>query len=151
MACSIRPADKGIRIPHRHLSWAMASTRLGVVPPPSVPFCAHRSQSGIDLFISFDRFPAVESRIGPAIDLLHARGQRCAHTPQMIADLFAGGPVAVAQLTPEVFSRLGDKRQHRLIAFLAFVLWVVALASAHLLSVERVHGGVGVDGYDFQL
>src|SRR5438105_15715558 len=35
------------------------------------------------------------------------------HTSQMIADLFAGGPVAVAQLAPDVFSRLGDKRQDR--------------------------------------
>src|SRR5438876_1586884 len=69
----------------------------------------------------------------------------------MIADLFAGGPVAVAQLTPYVFSRLGDKRQHRLIALLAFILRVVALAPTHLLSVKRVHGGVGVDGDHFQL
>src|SRR5207244_9519514 len=46
MACSTRPADKGIRIPRRRLSWAMASTRLGVVPPPIVPFCAHRSRIG---------------------------------------------------------------------------------------------------------
>jgi hypothetical protein len=32
-----------------------------------------------------------ESRIDPAIDPLHARRQRCTHTPQMIANLFAGG------------------------------------------------------------
>jgi hypothetical protein len=31
----------------------------------------------------------------------------------MIADLFARGPVAIAQLAPDVFSRFGDKRQHR--------------------------------------
>src|ERR1035437_8286648 len=68
----------------------------------------------------------------------------------MIADLLAAGTVAVAQLAPHVFSRLGDKRQHRLIALLAFVLRVVALASAHLLSVKGVHGSVGVDGDDCQ-
>src|SRR5882672_12005554 len=113
----------------------MASTRLVEFLEQTRRFARTDHESGIDLFISFDGFPAVESRIGPAIDLLHARRQRCAHTPQMIADLFARGPVAVAQLTPDVFSRLGDEREHRLVAFLAFVLWVVALASAHLLSV----------------
>ena len=69
----------------------------------------------------------------------------------MIADLLAAGPVAIAQFAPHVFSRLGDERQHRLIALLAFVLRVIALASAHLLSVQGVHGGVGVDGDDLQL
>ena len=43
-------------------------------------FARTNHESGIDLFISFHGFPAVESRIGPAIDLLHARRQRCAHT-----------------------------------------------------------------------
>src|ERR1017187_649896 len=69
----------------------------------------------------------------------------------MIADLFARGAVAIAQFAPDVFPGLRDKRQHRLEAFLAFVLRVVALASAHLLAVDRVHRGVGVDGDDRQL
>ncbi len=111
---------------------------------------ARDHEPGIERFIRFHRFPAVEPRIGPAIDLLHARRQRRPDIPQMIADLFAGRPVAVAQLAPDVFPRLGEKRQHRLIALLAFVLRVVAFAPAHLLPVQRVHGGVGVEGDDFQ-
>jgi len=73
------------------------------------------------------------------------------HIPQMITDLFARGTVTIAQFAPDVFPRLGDKRQHRLVALLALVLRVVALASAHLLAIQRVHGGVGVDGDDLQL
>ena len=69
----------------------------------------------------------------------------------MIAHLLAAGPIAVAQSAPDVFPRLGDKRQHRLVAPLAFVLRVIALASAHLLAVKRVHGGVSVQGNDLQL
>ncbi len=106
---------------------------------------------GVEFLIGLDGVLAVETRIGSAVDLLHARRQRRMHIPQMVADLLAAGPVAVAQFAPDVFSRLGDKRQHRLVALLAFVLGVVALASAHLLSVERMHGGVGVDGDDLQL
>ena len=43
------------------------------------------------------------------------------------------GPI----LTAPKFPRLGDKRQHWLIAFLTLVLRVVALAPAHLLSGRR--------------
>ena len=106
---------------------------------------------GIEFFVGLHRLPAVESCIGPAENLLHARWQGRTHFPYMIADLLAGGPIAVAQFAPEVFPRFGDKRQHRLVAPLAFVLGVVALASAHLLAVKRVHGGVGVQGDDLQL
>jgi hypothetical protein len=35
------------------------------------------------------------------------------HIPQMIANLFAAGPVSIAQLAPDVFARFGDKRQHQ--------------------------------------
>jgi hypothetical protein len=31
----------------------------------------------------------------------------------VIAHLFAGGPVSIAQLAPDVFPRLGQKRQDR--------------------------------------
>jgi hypothetical protein len=30
----------------------------------------------------------------------------------MIPDLFAGGAIAIAQFAPDVFPRLGDKREH---------------------------------------
>jgi hypothetical protein len=73
------------------------------------------------------------------------------HVAQMIADLFARGAVAIAQFPPDVFPGLCDKREYRLKAFLALVLWVVALASAHLLAVDGMHRGVGVDGDDRQL
>jgi hypothetical protein len=33
--------------------------------------------------------------------------------PQMIVDLLAAGPIAIAQFTPHIFSRFGDERQHR--------------------------------------
>jgi hypothetical protein len=56
------------------------------------------------------------------------------HIPYMIADLFPRGAVAVAQFAPDVFPRLGNKRQHGLVAFPAFVLRVVTLAPAHLLA-----------------
>jgi hypothetical protein len=107
-------------------------------------------KSGIEFFIRFDGFPAVKPGINSPINLFHARREGGAHTPQMIANLFASGTIAVAQFAPNVFSRLSNKRQYRLVALLAFVLRVVALASAHLLSVERVHGSVGVDGDDLQ-
>ena len=48
----------------------------------------------------------------------------------------SGGPATVAQAPHQVFPRLGHKRQHRLVAPLAFVLRIVALASAHLLAVQ---------------
>ena len=48
--------------------------------------------------------------IGPPEDPLYARRQGGTHLPYMIANLFAGGLVAVAQLAPDVFSRLGEKR-----------------------------------------
>ena len=71
--------------------------------------------------------------------------------PQMIVDLFAGRAIAIAQFAPHVFSRLGEECQHWLIALLAFVLRVVAFASAHLSTIQRVHRSVGVDGDDLQL
>src|ERR1035441_2397341 len=68
--------------------------------------------------------------------------------PQASSDdqLVAIWPITVAQFPPDIFSRLGEERQHRWVALLAFVLGVVALASAHLLAIQRVHGRVGVDG-----
>ena len=53
-------------------------------------------KAGIELFISFDSFLAVEPRIRPAVDLPHTRWECRADIPQMIADLFASGAVAVA-------------------------------------------------------
>ena len=44
------------------------------------------------------------------------------HIPQVIADLFASRPVTIAQFAPNVFARLGEKRQYRLIALLALIL-----------------------------
>jgi len=54
-----------------------------------------------EFFVGLHRFSAVESRIGAAENLLHAR-RRAAHTSDMIANLFAAGPIAVAQSAPEV-------------------------------------------------
>ena len=62
----------------------------------------------------------------------------------MGGDLLARGPVAIAQPAHQVFARLGQEGQYRLVAALALVLGVVALAPAHLAAVERVQGGVGV-------
>ena len=65
-------------------------------------------------------------------------------------DLPARGPVAVAQPAHQVFARLGQESQYRLVAALALVLGVVTLAPAHLAAVERVHGGVGVQRHRLQ-
>ena len=69
----------------------------------------------------------------------------------MGGDLSARGPVAVAQPAHQVFARLGQEGQYRLVAALALVLGVVALAPAHLAAVEGMHGGVGVQRHRLQL
>ena len=51
----------------------------------------------------------------------------------MTADLFTTGPIAIAQLTPDVLPRSGDEVGIG-VAFPALVLRVVAFASAHLLT-----------------
>jgi hypothetical protein len=77
-------------------------------------------------------------------------GQPGAHTLQVACDLFAGGPIPIAQLAPHVFPRLGQERQDRLIAFLSPVFRVVTLAPAHLVAEQGVHRGIGVQGDGFQ-
>src|ERR1035438_10760478 len=62
----------------------------------------------------------------------------------MTRNLFSVGPVAVAELPPNVLAGLGDEGKDRLIAFLSFVLRVVTLACPHLVAIQGVHGGVGV-------
>jgi hypothetical protein len=57
----------------------------------------------------------------------------------------------LAQFTADVFPRLGQKRQDRLIAVLAFVLWVVTLAPSHLVAEQRMHRRIGVQRYHCQL
>ena len=66
---------------------------------------------------------------------------------QMIVNLLASRTVAIVQFPPDVFARLGDECQYGLIALLPFVLRVVALASAHLIPIERVYGRVGVQSH----
>src|SRR5215471_9700263 len=55
---------------------------------------------------------------------------------------------ALVGLTPTEYTSLAG---HTLVALLPSVLRVVALASTHLLTVQRVHRGVGVDSDDLQL
>jgi hypothetical protein len=62
----------------------------------------------------------------------------------MARNLRTRGAVAIAQFAADVFSRLRQKRQNWLVTFLAFVLWVVALAPAHLVAKQGVHRGVGI-------
>ena len=45
------------------------------------------------------------------IDGLHALGQCAEHTLQVTGDLFASGPISIAQLTPHVLARLGQERK----------------------------------------
>src|ERR1022692_3127608 len=108
-------------------------------------------EPGIEFLIRFHGFAAVETRIRPAVDPLHTRRQGLLDIPQMIVDLLAAGPVAVAQFAPHVFSRLSDERQHRLIALLAFAFRVVALPPTHLLPKDAMHRRVGFGGDDFPL
>ena len=68
----------------------------------------------------------------------------------MGGDLSARGSVAMAQPAHQVFARLGQEGQYRLVAALALVLGVVTVAPAHLAAVERVHGGVGVQRHRLQ-
>src|SRR5262249_6622426 len=96
------------------------------------------------VFVSTYRIPTVESRIGPRKDRLHLSRQRCEHTLQVSCDLRTGRPISVVQLSADVFSRLRQKREDRLIALLTFVLRVVSLATSHLLTKQRVHGRVRV-------
>jgi len=51
-----------------------------------------------------------------------------------------------AQRPRRVLPRLGDKAQDWLVALLALALRVIALASSHLITEERVDRGVGIDG-----
>jgi hypothetical protein len=50
-----------------------------------------------------------------------------------------------------IFAGFRQEGQHGLETFLAFVLRVVGLASAHLFAVERVHRGVSVQSDRVQL
>ena len=101
-------------------------------------------EPGACFLIRLHRFGAVEPRIGARIDRLRTLRHGRQDLFQMTRDLFAGGPVAIAQLARYVFPRLRQKRQNRLVALLAPVFRVVAPARAHLMTEQRVHRGVGV-------
>jgi hypothetical protein len=64
----------------------------------------------------------------------------------MARNLLPARPISVAQLAPDVLSRFRNKGQNGLVAFLPLVLRVVALAGSHLPAIQRVHGGIGVQG-----
>ena len=103
------------------------------------------------LLVGCHRLPAIKAGIGPRQDFLHAPRQSLESALQVGGDLSARGPVAAAQPAHQVFARLGQESQYRLVAALALVLGVVTLAPAHLAAVERVHGGVGVQRHRLQL
>src|ERR1035438_1529635 len=102
-------------------------------------------------FVRFDAALAIESRVRAALDLFHARRQGRAYIPYVLANLLPVRPVAVAQLAPDVFPCLGDKRQHRLITLLALVLRVVPFAPTHLLAIQGVHRRIGIQDHGLQL
>ena len=68
----------------------------------------------------------------------------------MRRNLFARRAVAIAQFPGNVFLGLGQKRQNRLKALLAFVLRVVTLARSHLIAEQRVHRRVGIQNHGAQ-
>ena len=103
------------------------------------------------LLVGCHRLPAIKAGIGPRQDPLHAARQSPESALQVGGDLLARGPVAAAQPAHQIFARLGQEGQYRLVAALAFVFGVVALAPSHLAAVERVHGGVGVQRHRLQL
>ena len=148
------------RYPHFH---AVSTKRVRVGAGGGFPFCLlqpldqaprfarHDDELTSRLFIGLHRLPAIKAGIGPRQDFLHAARQSPESALEMSGDLAARGPVAAAQPAHQIFARLGQEGQYRLVAALTLVLGVVALAPAHLAAVERVHGGVGVQRHRLQL
>lgn len=91
-------------------------------------FPRHHHKPAVPLPISFHRFPAIEPRIGPPEPINVRIRNALKRFVQVIGDLFARRPVAVAQLPGQVLARLGQERQDRLIALFAFLARVVSLA-----------------------
>jgi hypothetical protein len=114
-------------------------------------FARRNDELHIRLFVCLHRLGTVEAGIGTGVNRLHAGRQACEHAFQMPCDLRTGGPIAIAQLTRDVFPCLGEKRQDRLEALLSPVFRVVAFASSHLVAEHGVHGGVGIDRDHLQL
>src|SRR5207248_5542880 len=102
-------------------------------------FASHDDEPALDALISFDRVPAVETRIGASQQSFHYLRHSGKNHLQMRRNLFARWTVAVAQLPRDVFLGLSHKGQNRLKALLAFVLRVITLACSHLIAEQRVH------------
>src|ERR1700681_1203100 len=69
----------------------------------------------------------------------------------MTGDLFASGPVAIAQLSRHVFPWFSQKGQNRLVAFLSPVFRVLAYALANLIAEQCLHRGVGIQSDGLQI
>ncbi len=102
------------------------------------------------LLIGLHRLPTVEAGIGSGVDRLYLRRQGGKHALQMPGNLCTRGPIPIAQLAAYILPRLGQKSQNRLVAFLPFVLRVVALTPAHLVAEQRMHRRVGVQRHHRQ-
>ena len=59
--------------------------------------------------VGLDRFPAIEAGIGPSKNVLHASGQSLEGALEVRDNLFARGPIAMAQPAHLVFARLGEE------------------------------------------
>ena len=69
----------------------------------------------------------------------------------MARDLLPRGSISMAQFAANVFPGFRQEGQNRLITLLAFVFGIVGFAPTHLLAVESVHRGVGVQRDRVQL
>src|ERR1035441_3086046 len=107
----------------------------------------HQNEFHLPLFVSLHRLPAIETRVCSCQPSLHSSRNRRQHGLQVAGNLLPARPISIAQLPPDVLSRLGDERQNRLVTLLPSVLGVITLACSHLvLAVNGVHRGVGIQG-----
>src|SRR5437660_7302670 len=91
----------------------------------------HDDEVRLAFFVCLYGLPAIKTGIRPREDLLNALGQGDEDPFQMTRDLLPLGPVSVAQLAPDVLSRLRHKGEDRLVTLLAFISRFIALSLPH--------------------
>src|SRR6266568_1581246 len=67
-------------------------------------FARHHDERCLSFLVGVDCLPAIETSIRSGEDVYDARRESGENTLQMTCDLLARRPIAIAQLTPDVFS-----------------------------------------------
>src|SRR5437868_11940133 len=103
----------------------------------------HDDEGSFSFLIGCDCLPAIEASVGTSENVGDARRQSGENTLQVTRDLLPTRSVSIAQFAPDILAGFRQEGQNGLITLLALVLRIVGFAPAHLVAVERVHGGVG--------